>query len=123
MCDSCSHGGNSRGQRTSILLIVGALIVVFAALGIAGVATRTRSAQQTVPCSTVRKASADYAAGITRDLHAGPQALIADTDAFTTRARTDTRCQRTRAFVRSARATLIRICTPCVARLDDAAGD
>lgn len=123
MCDSCSNEGSSRGWRTPGLLIVAALIATLAALGIASVGTRAISARQTLPCSIVRKASVDYAADITRDLHAGTQALLADTDAFTGRLRADTQCQRSRASVRSARAALIRICTPCVARLDRAASD
>ena len=122
MCDSCSHEGSSRGWRTPSLLIVATLIAVLAALGIANVATRASSARQTLPCSIVRKAEAYYAADITRDLRAGTRVLLADTDVFTTRIRADTQCQRTRAAVRSARAALIRICTPCVARLDRAAG-
>ena len=118
MCDSCSHGGNSGGRRTSTLLIVGALIATLAAVAIAGVATHAGSAHQTAPCSTVGKASADYAAAITRDLRAGTKVLLADTDAFTTRIRANTSCQRTGAVVRSVHATLIGICSPCVDRLD-----
>jgi hypothetical protein len=121
MCDSCSHEGSSRGWRTPGLLIVAALVAILAALGIASVATHASSAHRTLPCSTVRKASADYAADITRDLRAGTKVLVADTDAFTTHIRADAQCQTTRAAVRSARAALIRVCTPCVARLDRAA--
>jgi hypothetical protein len=104
-------------------MVVAALIAILAALGIASVATHASGARQTLPCSIVSRPSVNYAAGITRDLHAGTQALVADTDAFTTRVRADAHCQRARAAVRSARAALIRICTPCVARLDGALGD
>ncbi len=60
---------------------------------------------------------------ITRDLRAGTEALLADTDVFTTQIRADAPCRTTRASVRSTRAALIRICTPCVAHLDRAARD
>ena len=121
MCDSCSHGGSSRGRHASSFLIVGALIVTLAALAIVSVATRASGAHRAVSCSSVERVSADYAAAITRDLHAGTATLLADTDAFTNRIRADARCQETRTVLRSARAALTRICTPCVARLNRSA--
>jgi hypothetical protein len=92
------------------------------AFAIASVATRASSAHQKASCSGVGKASADYAAAITGDLRAGTKALLADTDAFTTRISAEAQCESTRVVVRSAHASLSRICAPCVARLDRRTG-
>jgi hypothetical protein len=92
------------------------------AFAIASVATRASSAHQKASCSSIGKAFAEYAAAITRDLRAATKALLADTDAFTTRISAEAQCQSTRVVVRSARASLSRICAPCVARLDRRTG-
>ena len=121
MCDSC-NGARHNGRRwsTSAFVVVG-LLSTLALLAIVGVAVLGRHGDRAVsPCAGLNAATGLFARDITRDLAAGGQTLVADTDAFSENAGRFRQCPGLAAFAQTARATLAGLCPACASRLERA---